>query len=132
MTPKDAGKKRLRMILVADRCGMNQASLFEMKHSIVQVSVASVFFLPPCLPAWVDALCVACITAWGQLVMRRCARLVPACRVHTGLQVCCSWSHTCSFELQQGTVGSVVGCIDRLLQRCAHQEVQWSHKDSSS
>eukprot|EP00891_Asterochloris_glomerata_P002648 jgi/Astpho2/2648/e_gw1.00049.43.1_t len=37
MTPKDAGKKRLRMILVADRCGMNQASLFEMKHSIVQV-----------------------------------------------------------------------------------------------
>ena len=42
MTPKDAGKKRLRMILVADRCGMNQASLFEMKHSIVQVNVACV------------------------------------------------------------------------------------------
>lgn len=37
MTPKDEGKKRLRMILVADRCGMNQSSLFEMKHSIVQV-----------------------------------------------------------------------------------------------
>lgn len=37
MTPKDEGKKRLRMILVADRCGMNQSSLYEMKHSIVQV-----------------------------------------------------------------------------------------------
>ena len=37
MTPKDEGKKRLRMILVADRCGMNQSSLYEMRHSIVQV-----------------------------------------------------------------------------------------------
>ena len=60
----------------------------------------------------------------GQLVMRRCARLVPCCKLHVGMQVCCSWSHTCSFLLQQGTVGSVMGCIDRLLQRCAHQEVQ--------
>eukprot|EP00884_Botryococcus_braunii_P000786 jgi/Botrbrau1/10708/Bobra.357_1s0010.1 len=37
LTPKDEGKHRLRMILVADRCGMNQTSLYEMKHSIVQV-----------------------------------------------------------------------------------------------
>jgi cell division topological specificity factor MinE len=37
LTPKEEGKQRLRMILVADRCGMNQSSLFEMKHSIVQV-----------------------------------------------------------------------------------------------
>lgn len=34
---REEGKNRLRMILVADRCGMTQSSLFEMKHSIVQV-----------------------------------------------------------------------------------------------
>ena len=34
---REEGKNRLRMILVADRCGMTQSSLYEMKHSIVQV-----------------------------------------------------------------------------------------------
>jgi septum formation topological specificity factor MinE len=32
----EAGKSRLRMILVADRCGMNQTSMYEMRHSIVK------------------------------------------------------------------------------------------------
>lgn len=34
---REEGKNRLRMILVADRCGMTQSSLYEMKHSIVKV-----------------------------------------------------------------------------------------------
>ncbi|KAK9801864.1 hypothetical protein WJX73_003492 [Symbiochloris irregularis] len=37
LSAKDEGKNRLRMILVADRCGMNQTSLYEMKQSIVNV-----------------------------------------------------------------------------------------------
>ncbi|BDA47661.1 probable cell division topological specificity factor at C-terminar half [Coccomyxa sp. Obi] len=36
ISPKEEGKNRLRMILVADRCGMNPASLHDMKHSIVR------------------------------------------------------------------------------------------------
>ncbi|KAK9813193.1 hypothetical protein WJX72_010421 [[Myrmecia] bisecta] len=36
LSPKEEGKHRLRMILVADRCGMNQTSLYEMKHQIVR------------------------------------------------------------------------------------------------
>lgn len=36
MSPKEAGKQRLRMILVADRCGMSPASLSEMKRTIVK------------------------------------------------------------------------------------------------
>lgn len=35
MTPKDAGRNRLRMILVADRCAMDASCLTEMKSSIV-------------------------------------------------------------------------------------------------
>ncbi len=35
LTPKDEGKKRLRMILVADRCGMSNDSLANMKSAIV-------------------------------------------------------------------------------------------------
>ena len=37
MTPKEAGKQRLRMILVADRCGMAAASLSDMKAAVVRV-----------------------------------------------------------------------------------------------
>jgi cell division topological specificity factor MinE len=36
MSPKETGKQRLRMILVADRCGMSPASLSEMKRNIVK------------------------------------------------------------------------------------------------
>jgi septum formation topological specificity factor MinE len=36
LTPKDEGKKRLRMILVADRCGMSTESLEGMRLSIVR------------------------------------------------------------------------------------------------
>ena len=35
LTPKEEGRNRLRMILVADRCAMNANSLVEMKTSIV-------------------------------------------------------------------------------------------------
>ena len=63
LTPKEEGKHRLRMILVADRCpfdylqtpifsakleiaparcGMNQSSLYEMRHSIVRAVSAYV------------------------------------------------------------------------------------------
>jgi septum formation topological specificity factor MinE len=37
LTPKEAGKQRLRMILVADRCGMAAASLSDMKAAVVRV-----------------------------------------------------------------------------------------------
>ncbi|GAB4813653.1 hypothetical protein N2152v2_000699 [Parachlorella kessleri] len=37
LTPKDEGKRRLRMILVADRCGMSQESLQDMRQNIVRV-----------------------------------------------------------------------------------------------
>eukprot|EP00775_Hariotina_reticulata_P012388 gene12388-12522_t len=36
VTPKEEGKKRLRMILVADRCGMTPAGLGEMKRNILR------------------------------------------------------------------------------------------------
>lgn len=36
LSPKEEGKKRLRMILVADRCGMSSDSLVGMRESIVQ------------------------------------------------------------------------------------------------
>ena len=36
LSPKEEGKKRLRMILVADRCGMSSDSLAGMRESIVQ------------------------------------------------------------------------------------------------
>jgi len=36
LSPKEEGKKRLRMILVADRCGMNSDSLVGMRESIVR------------------------------------------------------------------------------------------------
>jgi len=36
LSPKEEGKKRLRMILVADRCGMSSDSLVGMKESIVR------------------------------------------------------------------------------------------------
>ncbi len=36
ITSKEEVKKRLRMVLVADRCGMSPASLGEMKASIVK------------------------------------------------------------------------------------------------
>lgn len=36
LSPKEEGKKRLRMILVADRCGMSSDSLAGMKESIVR------------------------------------------------------------------------------------------------
>jgi septum formation topological specificity factor MinE len=36
LSPKDQGKKRLRMILVADRCGMSSDSLVGMRESIVK------------------------------------------------------------------------------------------------
>ena len=42
LNPREAGKNRLRMILVADRCGMNQSSLAEMKTSIVNALSAFV------------------------------------------------------------------------------------------
>ena len=35
LSPKEQGRNRLRMILVADRCAMNTNSLVEMKTSIV-------------------------------------------------------------------------------------------------
>ena len=35
LTPKDEGRNRLRMILVADRCSMSSSSLTDMKSSIV-------------------------------------------------------------------------------------------------
>ncbi len=35
LSPKEEGRNRLRMILVADRCAMNANSLVEMKTSIV-------------------------------------------------------------------------------------------------
>jgi septum formation topological specificity factor MinE len=35
LSPKDEVKKRLRMILVADRCGMSLASLSDMKKTII-------------------------------------------------------------------------------------------------
>lgn len=34
--PKEQAKKRLRMVLVADRCGMNPSSLSEMKKHVVK------------------------------------------------------------------------------------------------
>jgi septum formation topological specificity factor MinE len=37
LSPKEAGKQRLRMILVADRCGMAAASLSDMKAAVVRV-----------------------------------------------------------------------------------------------
>lgn len=37
VTPKEEGKQRLRMILVADRCGMSPAGLAEMKKTILKV-----------------------------------------------------------------------------------------------
>jgi cell division topological specificity factor MinE len=36
LSPKEEGKKRLRMILVADRCGMSSDSLVGMRESIVK------------------------------------------------------------------------------------------------
>jgi hypothetical protein len=36
VTSKEEVKKRLRMVLVADRCGMSPASLGEMKMTIVK------------------------------------------------------------------------------------------------
>lgn len=36
LSPKELGRNRLRMILVADRCSMNASSLSDMKSSIVQ------------------------------------------------------------------------------------------------
>ena len=36
VTPKEEVKRRLRMVLVADRCGMSPASLSEMKRTIVK------------------------------------------------------------------------------------------------
>lgn len=35
LSPKEEGRNRLRMILVADRCSMNTSCLVEMKTSIV-------------------------------------------------------------------------------------------------
>ncbi|KAL6770928.1 MINE1 [Auxenochlorella protothecoides x Auxenochlorella symbiontica] len=42
LTPKDEGKNRLRMILVADRCGITPDSLTGMRESIVQAVSAYV------------------------------------------------------------------------------------------
>ncbi len=36
LSPKDEGKQRLRMILVADRCGMSNDALAGMRESIVR------------------------------------------------------------------------------------------------
>lgn len=36
LSPKDEVKRRLRMVLVADRCGMSPASLSEMKKTIIK------------------------------------------------------------------------------------------------
>jgi hypothetical protein len=36
LSPKEEVKKRLRMVLVADRCGMSPASLSEMKNTIIK------------------------------------------------------------------------------------------------
>eukprot|EP00798_Chlamydomonas_sp_ICE-L_P030599 gene30599-35610_t len=36
LTPKDEVKKRLRMVLVADRCGMSPSSLADMKKTIIR------------------------------------------------------------------------------------------------
>ncbi len=36
LSPKEEVKRRLRMVLVADRCGMSPASLSEMKKTIVR------------------------------------------------------------------------------------------------
>jgi len=36
LSPKEEVKKRLKMVLVADRCGMSPASLAEMKKTIVK------------------------------------------------------------------------------------------------
>lgn len=41
VSPKEEVKKRLRMVLVADRCGMNPASLSEMKKHIVKALAVS-------------------------------------------------------------------------------------------
>jgi hypothetical protein len=42
ISPKEEVKKRLRMVLVADRCGMNPASLSEMKKHIVKALAVSI------------------------------------------------------------------------------------------
>lgn len=42
MSPKEEGKKRLRMILVADRCGMSPDSISGMRESIVRAVSAYV------------------------------------------------------------------------------------------
>ena len=49
---------------------------------------------------------------------------MSCCAVQVGLQVCCTWLRTYSFLWQQVTVGTVMDCIDGLLQRCAQLEVQ--------
>jgi len=42
LSPKEEGKKRLRMILVADRCGMSSDSLVGMRESIVKAMTQDV------------------------------------------------------------------------------------------
>jgi septum formation topological specificity factor MinE len=55
LSAKEEVKKRLRMVLVADRCGMSPASLSEMKNTIIkalQVCVCVLEPLEPCAFFW--------------------------------------------------------------------------------
>jgi hypothetical protein len=73
LTPKEEVKRRLRMVLVADRCGMSPASLSEMKRTIVKALQVGLGWHSlqwrPCVGSWhrsrIDEHRVSCIQNLG-------------------------------------------------------------------